>query len=79
VVEKSHCGLIGECLLLSARDNVGADQPEALVAADGGPVLVVVGLVLILDETVLNGGEVEAPLPGAGGNEGGPGAVGLAE
>ena len=72
-------GQVDELLVLAAGDDVGPDQPEALVAPDGGAVLVVVGLVLGLDEAVLDVGELEAALPRAVGHGAGPGAVTLAQ
>ena len=79
LVDVHTLGQVDELLVLAAGDDVGPDQPEALVAPDGGAVLVVVGLVLGLDEAVLDVGELEAALPRAVGHGAGPGAVTLAQ
>jgi len=72
-------GDVGEGGLLATGDDVGALQAETLVAADGGAVLEVVGPRHVLHEAVLDLGEVVAAHARAGGDGGGPGAVGLAE
>ena len=79
LVDVHTLGQVDELLVLAAGDDVRPDQPEALVAPDGGAVLVVVGLVLGLDEAVLDVRELEAALPRAVGHRAGPGAVTLAQ
>ena len=63
-------GQVDKLLILPTRDDVGANQTESLVTADSGSVLVIVGLGLLLNETILDVGELEASLPGTVGYRG---------
>ena len=72
-------GQVPELLVLSTADDVGSNEPVSLVAADTRAVREVVGLGLVLDDAVLDLGEVEAANPGAGWDHARPRPVGLAE
>ena len=73
-------GQVYKLLIFSTRDDVGPDKSEALVTPHTHAVLVVVGLLrLPLHEAILDDREVEAPLPRAVGNTGGPGAIALTQ
>ena len=61
-------GQVGELLVLPAGDDVGADQPEPLVAPDSGPVLVVVWPVLVLDDSIFDLRKIVTPFSCAGGH-----------
>ena len=55
---------VGEGLLLPTGDDVSAYEAEALVTADLGTVLEVVGFGLVLYDPIINFGEGEAAFPG---------------
>ena len=79
LVDVNAFGKVGELFLLTAGDDVAADQAETFVAPHLGLVLVVVGLLLVLYDPIFNFWELEASFPGAVGHIGRPGSVGLAE
>ena len=79
LVDVNAFGKVGELFLLTAGDDVAADQAETFVAPHLGLVLIVVGLFLILYDPIFNFWELEASFPGAVWHIGRPGSVGLAE
>ena len=79
LVDVNAFGKVGELFLLTAGDDIAADQAETFVAPHLGLVLIVVGLFLILYDPIFNFWELEASFPGAVGHIGRPGSVGLAE